>query len=187
MAQLDWSVISTEFAKIESVPETERAAMLAALDPEVRSEVESLLDAIGRTGGFLSLDAEPPTVGTTLGPYVLREVIGAAAWAVVYSRERHDGRLRARGGDQRWPTRGSSRRNAPAVRAGAADPGAPQSSAHRRACSTRDAGGHRYFVMELVQGHAGDAGSPAPRRGARRAASASLPTSAALFTTRISI
>src|SRR5262249_9957625 len=61
-----------------------------AADPELRRQVESLIEAHDRAGRFLASptvgfeSASPEPVGSTIGPYKLREQIGQAGIGVVY-------------------------------------------------------------------------------------------------------
>src|SRR5262245_55794321 len=73
-----------------------RAAYLdraCAADPELRRQVESLIDAHDRAGRFLASptvsfeSGSPEPVGSTIGPYKLREQIGEGGMGVVYVAE----------------------------------------------------------------------------------------------------
>ncbi len=62
--------VRAAFARIEEAPAAERADLLAALDDDIRAEVQSLLQALDDAGGFLSRpDGAAPHVGSLVGPY----------------------------------------------------------------------------------------------------------------------
>src|SRR5262245_35657757 len=98
--------MATNLASIEAIfsgaleiPSAEaRAAYLdraCAADPELRRQVESLLDVHERAGRFLASptvnfeSGSPEPVGSTVGPYKLREQIGEGGMGVVYVAEQH--------------------------------------------------------------------------------------------------
>ncbi len=155
MAEPDWTRIRAEFARIEEAPAPERAALVAALDPDVRAEVDSLLAALDAAGGFLSLPEGPvPGPGATLGAYVLREEIGRGGMGVVYRAERHDGQF-----DKQVAVKiADGRLFAPEAERRFLQEGRILARLdHPHIVRLLDAGvsaGHRYFVMELVQGAA---------------------------------
>src|SRR5262245_57486018 len=96
-----WERISELFAEALERPPSERAAFLDAAcagDPTLRAEVDALLAAHGRASDFL--EAGPPSVsltltaaapelelspGTRVGPYDVRERLGAGGMGVVYA------------------------------------------------------------------------------------------------------
>jgi serine/threonine protein kinase len=145
--------VRAAFAQIEEAPASERAALLAALDPDIRAEVASLVSSLADAGGFLSLpDAAAPHVGATLGPYVLVEELGRGGMGVVYRASRRDGEYqqdvaikiatgRALGPDSQH--RFVQERQILAA------------LQHPHIVRLLDGGvadGHRYFVMELARG-----------------------------------
>src|SRR4051794_31783978 len=130
-------------------------------DDAVRREVEELLAAHGRAGGFLdtanvaaTVDLPPPTEvpGTVIGPYKLLEAIGEGGMGIVYMAEQHRP-VRRRvalkvikpGMDtQQVVARFEAERQALAL------------MEHPNIARVHDAGatgsGRPYFVMELVRG-----------------------------------
>ena len=96
--------MTTSIASIEAIfsgaleiPSAEaRAAYLdraCAADPELRRQVESLIDAHDHAGRFLAAptisfeSGSPEPVGSTVGPYKLMEQIGEGGMGVVYVAE----------------------------------------------------------------------------------------------------
>ena len=89
--------IEAIFSEAIEIPSVEaRAAYLdraCAADPELRRQVESLIDAHDRAGRFLasptvSYESGPSEpVGSTVGPYKLMEQIGEGGMGVVYMAE----------------------------------------------------------------------------------------------------
>jgi eukaryotic-like serine/threonine-protein kinase len=92
-----WERIEDVYYSVLASPLTCRAALLDELcsdDPDVRHEVESLLDAREQAGSFLSdrdlqghlaeLASEPDLTGRTLGHYRILSPIGAGAMGEVY-------------------------------------------------------------------------------------------------------
>jgi serine/threonine protein kinase len=107
-----WDQIERLFAQATTMSAAERAAFLereCANDPELRSELESLLAA--HTDGEGPLDAPPsvsdavvaedaapaasgPTVGSQVGPYVLLSPIAEGGMGAVWLAERVDGMMK---------------------------------------------------------------------------------------------
>jgi eukaryotic-like serine/threonine-protein kinase len=92
-----WKRIEEVYQSALAAPPERRAALLDQLcsdDPDMRREVESLLDARKEAGSFLSsshlqgqieqLVSEPSLVGQTLGHYHILSAIGAGAMGEVY-------------------------------------------------------------------------------------------------------
>jgi serine/threonine protein kinase len=89
--------IEAIFSKALEIPSAEaRAAYLdraCAADPELRRQVESLIDVHDRAGRFLASptvsfeSGSPELVGSTIGPYKLMEQIGEGGMGVVYVAE----------------------------------------------------------------------------------------------------
>jgi Tol biopolymer transport system component/serine/threonine protein kinase len=92
-----WKRIEEIYHSALASPPERRAALLDELcldDPDMRREVESLLDAREQAGSFLSsshlqgqleqLVSEPSLVGQTLGHYEILSAIGAGAMGEVY-------------------------------------------------------------------------------------------------------
>jgi serine/threonine protein kinase len=109
MSDPDWSRVAALFQELADLPPAERAAVLARCpDAAVRAEVASLLEADAGDGpldvplsplavagvgsGPVPDDdsAEGGRLGERLGPYVVRERIGAGGMGAVYRAERTD-------------------------------------------------------------------------------------------------
>src|SRR4051794_27582434 len=154
--------IEAIFSEALEIPSAEaRVVFLAracAADPELRRQVESLLDAHDRAGRFLASptisieSGSPEPVGSTVGPYKLLEQIGEGGMGLVYmaEQERPLRRLVALkiikpGMDSRQVlARFEAEKQALAL------------MDHENIARVFDAGttetGHPYFAMELVRG-----------------------------------
>jgi serine/threonine protein kinase len=131
----------------ESAPEA-RAGILAALQPDIRREVESLLSSDGRSG---LLDGPPPELsgisptylapGTLLGPYRIEAPIGSGGMGQVFRAT--DTRLGRAVAIKTSQERFSDRfgREARAISA----------LNHPNVCTLHDVGSD-YLVMELIEG-----------------------------------
>ena len=104
MKHSDWQQIERVLAIILESPEEERRAQIEQLcqnDPEIRTEVESLLTAHSNAASFLDVKTQIDSdsvhsfslAGRTLGPYLLLEAIGHGGMGTVYRAERTDGRF----------------------------------------------------------------------------------------------
>ncbi|MGE0441822.1 MAG: tetratricopeptide repeat protein [Gemmatimonadales bacterium] len=89
------------FDAVADLPPGERPAALAAVDADLRAEVEALVAAAERTADFLGRPAFPRAaaenlVGTRLGPYEMVRLVGRGGMGVVYEAFRADDQYRKR-------------------------------------------------------------------------------------------
>jgi Tol biopolymer transport system component/predicted Ser/Thr protein kinase len=94
--KLDWEQIERVMGHALELPEEQRAAYLERQPPSIRSEVESLLAAYGRSSKFLGDETDAPPsappasrpmaveAGTQLGSYRIEAAIGQGGMGVVY-------------------------------------------------------------------------------------------------------
>ncbi|MEZ5440840.1 MAG: tetratricopeptide repeat protein [Lysobacterales bacterium] len=119
-----WAAVEALFEACADVDPAERSRLLSSADPELRREVESLLQHLAgnpqlpdsiEQAGFAALTAlQPWQAGSRLGPYRLLCPLGEGGMGMVWLAERADGQFEqqvalkfvAVGGDQRgWQTR----------------------------------------------------------------------------------
>lgn len=90
-----WPLICENFDRIREAPQSRHAALLAALDPALRAEVESLLTADRAAGVFLQTSQGAVLApGERLGTYRILREVGSGGMGVVYLAERSDGEFR---------------------------------------------------------------------------------------------
>jgi tetratricopeptide (TPR) repeat protein len=153
MDAASWASIKAAFARVQEAGLEERPALLAALDPATRIEVESLLGALAAAPASL---ADPLVAsfgpGATVGPYRLINEIGRGGMGTVYRAERVDGELQRQvalkvAGDRIFAPE--------AQRRFIQERQILERLEHPNIVRLLDGGvaqGQRYFVMELAEG-----------------------------------
>lgn len=106
MTPARWDLVMQWFARVSAAEGEARTALLdeaERLDPNLRQELETLLNADAAAAEFLEQpaaemlaqhttpEALPSLIGQRIGPYQLQEVIGRGGMGVVYKAERVDG------------------------------------------------------------------------------------------------
>jgi serine/threonine protein kinase len=94
-----WSQIEELYHAVQRCDPSERAGLLQATDPEIRSRVERMLevdsgsDLLGSAAGFVPPEATQTVLvaGARLGPYQIESQVGAGGMGTVY--RAHDTRL----------------------------------------------------------------------------------------------
>ena len=97
-----WERLQDLFHRAEPLPAAERVSLLdreCAGDPDLRAEVERLLSASDRAGGFIHEPAiaspapreETPQIGRRVGAFRLVGLVGKGGMGAVYLAERDDG------------------------------------------------------------------------------------------------
>jgi len=147
-----WEMVKDAFARVHEAAPEARPTLLAALEPDVRREVLSLLDALDEVPPTLS---DPPPAhgpGSVIGPYRLLEELGRGGMGTVYRAVRADGEI-----DRPVALKmAGSRIFAPeAQRRFIQERQILATLDHPHIVRLHDGGvseGQRYFVMELVEG-----------------------------------
>ena len=156
MTDAQWQEIERAVTEALDLPAGDMERFLAGLEPDIRTEVESLLDARHRAGGFLGGDdwENAPTVaalgdstarglipGQQLGPYLIERALGAGGMGEVY--QAVDTRLGRKVAIKIAPQRFGARfeREARAIAA----------LNHPHVCTLYDVGPN-YLVMEYIDG-----------------------------------
>lgn len=102
MTSAEWSRIKEAFEASHALPESEREAYAAQVfegSPELRRELESLLDVYGRDRDFLEDNAlQPPDalIGQQIGRCEVIRLVGQGGMSSVYEAVRSDGEFRQR-------------------------------------------------------------------------------------------
>ena len=150
-----WTTVKREFARVQEAAVEERPSLLAALNADLRREVESLMAALEAAPPLLGADqggAFQP--GAMVGPYRLLAELGRGGMGTVYRAERADGELARQralkvAGDRIFAPEAQRRFiQEREILAGLDHPNIV------RLVDGGVAAGRRYFVMELAEGTA---------------------------------
>jgi tetratricopeptide (TPR) repeat protein/predicted Ser/Thr protein kinase len=146
-----WDEVRRQLGELVELSPEVRRERLAALSPTVRTEVQSLIDALDASPGFLNL-SDTPQIPDSIGPYRVLGEIGRGGMGVVYRAERADREvvrqvaIKLAGGPMFAPE---------AERRFIRERQILATLDHPHIVRLLDGGiarGQRYFVMELVEG-----------------------------------
>ncbi|MFN7920219.1 MAG: serine/threonine-protein kinase [Bryobacteraceae bacterium] len=98
MTPVEWQEVKRIVGEALVREEPEREAFLSSAladRPDLRDEVESLIEASREAEDFLEAPADP-LIGTRLGPYMVEECVGSGGMGSVYLATRRDGEFTMR-------------------------------------------------------------------------------------------